>query len=105
MWLPYMWSIWQKISESINTFIVFFHNYYRYKVEISGGLGAQAGKIWRVGIMGYNATTENVSSVLRALSDSLRNAGYKAKLWSDFCVFLMLKGKYQDLLSLSSFPI
>lgn len=46
---------------------------FRYKVEISGGLGAQAGKIWRVGIMGYNATPENVQKVLRALDEGLKS--------------------------------
>lgn len=46
---------------------------FRYKVEISGGLGAQAGKIWRVGIMGYNATLENVQKVLRALDEGLKS--------------------------------
>lgn len=54
--------------------------FFRYKVEISGGLGAQAGKVWRVGIMGYNATPDNVNRVLRALSDGLKHAGFKAKL-------------------------
>ena len=59
--------------------LVFFL-FFRYKVEISGGLGAQAGKVWRVGIMGYNATPDNVNRVLRALSEGLKHAGFKAKL-------------------------
>ncbi|KAL4221089.1 hypothetical protein ACF0H5_019351 [Mactra antiquata] len=42
-----------------------------YRVEISGGLGAQAGKIWRIGLMGYNCTDSNVTLVLRALSEAL----------------------------------
>lgn len=54
----------------------------RYKVEISGGLGAQAGKIWRIGIMGYNATPDNVNRVLRALSEALKHVGFKSRLWS-----------------------
>ena len=57
-----------------------FFLFFRYKVEISGGLGAQAGKVWRVGIMGYNATPDNVNRVLRALSEGLKHAGFKAKL-------------------------
>ena len=48
-------------------------HYFRYKVEISGGLGAQAGKIWRIGLMGYNATPDNVRLVLRALREGLMN--------------------------------
>jgi alanine-glyoxylate transaminase/serine-glyoxylate transaminase/serine-pyruvate transaminase len=57
-----------------------FFLFFRYKVEISGGLGAQAGKVWRVGIMGYNATPDNVNRVLRALSEGLKHAGFKSKL-------------------------
>ncbi|XP_071146816.1 alanine--glyoxylate aminotransferase-like [Mytilus edulis] len=52
----------------------------QYKVEISGGLGAQAGKIWRIGIMGYNATPDNVNRVLRALSEALKHVGFKSRL-------------------------
>ena len=46
---------------------------YRYLVEISGGLGAQAGKIWRIGLMGYNCTPDNVRLVLRALGEGLEH--------------------------------
>lgn len=42
-----------------------------YRVEISGGLGAQAGKIWRIGLMGHNCTEDNVRMVLRALGEGL----------------------------------
>ena len=28
----------------------------KYRLEIAGGLGPSAGKCWRIGIMGYNAT-------------------------------------------------
>ncbi|OWF46714.1 Serine--pyruvate aminotransferase, mitochondrial [Mizuhopecten yessoensis] len=42
-----------------------------YRVEISGGLGDLAGKVWRVGIMGYNATPDNVKLVLRALKEGI----------------------------------
>lgn len=42
-----------------------------FRVEISGGLGAQAGKIWRIGLMGYNCTEDNVNLVLRALNEAL----------------------------------
>jgi alanine-glyoxylate transaminase/serine-glyoxylate transaminase/serine-pyruvate transaminase len=42
-------------------------------VEMSGGLGQLAGKVWRVGIMGYNAQTERVERFLGALGESLRS--------------------------------
>ena len=41
-------------------------------VEMSGGLGKLAGKVWRVGVMGYNAQPERVERFLGALGESLR---------------------------------
>jgi len=42
-----------------------------YKIEIGGGLGPLAGKIWRIGLMGHTARPENVDRVLRALQEIL----------------------------------
>lgn len=42
-----------------------------FKIEIGGGLGALAGKIWRIGLMGYTAKGENVSRLLAALGQAL----------------------------------
>ena len=36
-------------------------------IEIAGGLGPMAGKIWRIGLMGHSARTENVERLLAAL--------------------------------------
>ncbi|KAL5015185.1 hypothetical protein ScPMuIL_009455 [Solemya velum] len=49
-----------------------------YRVEISGGLGALAGKIWRIGIMGHNATPDNVNLVLRAIGEGLQHCRGKS---------------------------
>jgi alanine-glyoxylate transaminase/serine-glyoxylate transaminase/serine-pyruvate transaminase len=38
-----------------------------YKIEIGGGLGPLAGKIWRIGLMGHTARKENVERFLDAL--------------------------------------
>jgi alanine-glyoxylate transaminase/serine-glyoxylate transaminase/serine-pyruvate transaminase len=38
-----------------------------YNVEIAGGLGAFAGKAWRIGLMGYSSRAENVLLLLSAL--------------------------------------
>ena len=38
-----------------------------YNIEIGGGLGPFAGKVWRIGLMGYSAREENVSELLNAL--------------------------------------
>jgi alanine-glyoxylate transaminase/serine-glyoxylate transaminase/serine-pyruvate transaminase len=48
-----------------------------YNLEIAGGLGPSAGKVWRVGIMGYNATAANVDLVLLAFRDGLKKQGWK----------------------------
>jgi alanine-glyoxylate transaminase/serine-glyoxylate transaminase/serine-pyruvate transaminase len=42
-----------------------------YNIEIAGGLGDLAGKVWRVGLMGYNSRRENVAVLLKALGDVL----------------------------------
>ena len=38
-----------------------------YDIEIGAGLGALAGKIWRIGLMGHTARQENVDRLLSAL--------------------------------------
>ena len=42
-----------------------------YDIEIGGGLGVFAGKAWRIGLMGHNATKQNVQTLLAALGDCL----------------------------------
>ena len=42
-----------------------------YGIEIGGGLGALAGKCWRIGCMGHTARTRNVTLVLAALDEVL----------------------------------
>jgi alanine-glyoxylate transaminase/serine-glyoxylate transaminase/serine-pyruvate transaminase len=46
-----------------------------YSVEIAGGLGPTVGKVWRIGIMGYNAQPQNVELVLAAFRDGLKKQG------------------------------
>jgi alanine-glyoxylate transaminase/serine-glyoxylate transaminase/serine-pyruvate transaminase len=43
----------------------------RYDIEIGGGLGAFAGKVWRVGCMGHTARERNVTLLLGALAEIL----------------------------------
>lgn len=40
-----------------------------YNIEVGGGLGAFAGKIWRVGIMGESCTKNHVNSLVGALRE------------------------------------
>ena len=42
-----------------------------YNIEVGGGLGAFAGKIWRVGIMGESCTKNHVNSLVGALKELL----------------------------------
>jgi len=43
----------------------------RYGIEIGGGLGAYAGKVWRIGCMGHTARPRNVTLLLGALVEVL----------------------------------
>jgi alanine-glyoxylate transaminase / serine-glyoxylate transaminase / serine-pyruvate transaminase len=43
----------------------------RHGIEIGGGLGAFAGKVWRIGCMGHTARPRNVATLLAALDEVL----------------------------------
>jgi len=47
-------------------------------IEIAGGFGPLAGKVFRIGLMGYGSTAENVLLVLEALEDALKHQGFQA---------------------------
>ena len=40
-----------------------------HNIEIAGGFGPLAGKVWRIGLMGYSSQKENVEVLLRALGE------------------------------------
>jgi alanine-glyoxylate transaminase/serine-glyoxylate transaminase/serine-pyruvate transaminase len=48
-----------------------------FNIEIGGGLGVVKGKIWRVGLMGYSSSKENVLYFLSSLEKILRDEGHK----------------------------
>ena len=48
-----------------------------FNLEIGAGLGPLAGKIWRVGIMGYSARAENIMLCLSAMGSVLSDLGLK----------------------------
>jgi len=50
-----------------------------FGIEIGGGLGDLAGKVWRVGLMGHSARRKNVVLFLSALETVLRAEGVKVK--------------------------
>lgn len=41
----------------------------RYGIEVGGGLGQFAGKVWRIGCMGHTARPRNVTTLLGALAE------------------------------------
>ena len=50
-----------------------------YSIEIGGGLGTLKGKVWRIGLMGYASTEQNVLLILSALEKLLAEEGYKTE--------------------------
>jgi len=50
-----------------------------FGIEIGGGLGALAGKVWRVGLMGHSCRPKNVLLFLAAMENVRRGQGFKPK--------------------------
>ena len=48
-----------------------------YNLEIGAGLGALAGKVWRIGLMGSGSSTANIELCLNALDTVLTDMGAK----------------------------
>jgi alanine-glyoxylate transaminase/serine-glyoxylate transaminase/serine-pyruvate transaminase len=40
-----------------------------YNIEIGAGLGELAGKVWRIGLMGYSSNNENISACINAFKE------------------------------------
>ena len=49
-----------------------------HNLEIGGAVGAFGGKVWRIGLMGYGSSPQNVLGVLSSLSQALNQQGFKA---------------------------
>ena len=50
-----------------------------FAIEIGGGLGQFAGKVWRVGLMGHSCRRKNVFLFLSALEAVLKAEGFKTR--------------------------
>jgi alanine-glyoxylate transaminase/serine-glyoxylate transaminase/serine-pyruvate transaminase len=46
-----------------------------HDIEIGGGLGPLAGKVWRIGLMGESSRQENVLAVLAAIEQAMAKQG------------------------------
>ncbi len=66
------------VPEGVNDAKVRACLFQEYGIEIFGGFGPLAGKVFRVGLMGASSTEENVLLVLEALEAALRAEGYTA---------------------------
>ena len=51
-----------------------------YQLEIGAGLGALAGKVWRIGLMGYASNKKNVLFCLGALGSVLSQCGHQVNV-------------------------
>lgn len=61
-----------------------------YHIEVGGGLGELAGKIWRIGLMGMNSSQSNIVLILSAIEQILKRKGYSIKLGAGITVALDL---------------
>ena len=50
-----------------------------HNIEVGGGIGVLQGQVWRIGLMGYNATVQNVLGLLYALETELARQGFKVE--------------------------
>jgi (S)-ureidoglycine-glyoxylate aminotransferase len=49
-----------------------------FGIEIGAAFGPLAGRIWRIGTLGYSASRQNVLLCLAALEHALRRQGWRA---------------------------
>ncbi len=63
-----------RVPEGVNPQAVTRSLLENYNIEIANGLGQLAGKVWRIGLMGYNSRRENVVLLLDALARVLATA-------------------------------
>lgn len=67
-----------KVPDGIDPKAVTKHFLDKFDIEIGNGLGDLAGKVWRVGLMGFNSRMDNVALLLACFKEALEMQGYKA---------------------------
>ena len=60
-----------RVPDGVDPTAVAAHLLQHEDIEIAGGLGELAGKVWRIGLMGHNSTSDNVDRLLTALRAAL----------------------------------
>jgi alanine-glyoxylate transaminase/serine-glyoxylate transaminase/serine-pyruvate transaminase len=73
----------------------------KFKLDIGGGFGRLQGKVWRIGLMGYSSSADNVLFFIPAISRALALQGYKTDLAAGLdAVLAELDGNGNDIESL-----
>ncbi len=60
-----------QIPEGVDGKAFSSHLLNNHGIEIGGGLGSLGGKVWRIGLMGYNSKMENVNKILEIFKTEL----------------------------------
>ncbi len=68
-----------KVPEGIDAKVLTKYVLEKYQVEIGNGLGDLGGKVWRIGLMGYNSRMNVVATLLAVLKDGLAQQDFKFK--------------------------
>ena len=68
--LPELTTVW--VPEGVDEAAVRARLLTEYGIEIGGGLGPVAGRVWRIGCMGHTARPRNVAALLGALGEILK---------------------------------
>src|SRR5690606_22558304 len=72
--LPQLTTVWvpeERLPAGVDEVEVRRRLLERHGIEIGGGLGEYAGRIWRIGLMGHTARPRNVATFLGALDEVL----------------------------------
>jgi alanine-glyoxylate transaminase/serine-glyoxylate transaminase/serine-pyruvate transaminase len=73
----------------------------KFRLDIGGGFGRLQGKVWRVGLMGYSSSADNLLFFIPAISRALALQGYKTDLAAGLnAVLAELDGNGHDLVDL-----
>lgn len=65
-----------KVPEGVDPKAVTTHLLKKHEIEIGNGLGDLAGKVWRVGLMGFNSRFDNVAVLLATMKEALALQGF-----------------------------
>jgi alanine-glyoxylate transaminase/serine-glyoxylate transaminase/serine-pyruvate transaminase len=77
-WLPSLNAV--RVPDGVDAKRVIQLLLSRYGIEISGGFGPLAGRIFRIGCMGHSCRPSNVLALLTALADALHEQGFAADM-------------------------